>query len=818
MLNVRRCVLLLLPLLVSSPAIAAAQPAATGRITGTVLDLSGAAVPAATVRLRHAASGSEVATRADADGVFKVSDLASGSYFVTATAPGFSAATSLASLAAGRAASVVLTLAPGSITEAVTVTATRSEIPPDRSPAPVTVITREALERRTLSGIGDLFRSLPGTESVNEGTFQVRPRIRGLDSNRVLVLVDGQRLNNTRTSTGNSGIEIGLVDIESVERVEVVRGGGSVLYGTDALAGTINIVTRETPPRQEAGFRLGGGLSGLFTGNEEGRRGSAFVEGAGTRFAFRVAQTVERFEGYSAGARDGASVEVPNSGFDGLATHAVARWFIDERQTLEATYNGRRGNDIGVAGTGGTFTAYFPFSDRDYAGLSYEARQLSTRLARISATAYYQRQRRNFTNEISVPAQPPGFPGTFQFSETITDVATVGADVQTNWMLAPGQLLTAGVSFFRDRNRDSRYLERLTPDFTRFPPGLRRSEERSASVPHAGFTDLAVFAQDEIELGSRVRATFGVRLDRFDATAEPTPGFSLPPLSPAQLGQLGLGGLTGGLDVNRVAVTGDAGVLVDLTPTLTLTGRVGRSFREPNLFERFFTDFGSVGGFVVGNPHLDPESGINVDTGLRWRWRGASATASYFNNTYRDLLTTRPALDASGTPILIPGSPGQDPIPVSQTVNADRARIQGLEIEADWAVPFGGGLVTPFGWASFMRGDDLSAGQPLDRITPRTLFAGVRWEPSTRRVWMEYGARAVTGQTRLPEDVLASRGPEEGFLVQDVRGGIRLGSGADRTSVVFALMNLTNRYFEEPFGSAPARGRSAVVSFNVRFF
>ncbi|MFN2513940.1 MAG: TonB-dependent receptor plug domain-containing protein [Pyrinomonadaceae bacterium] len=87
--------------------------------------------------------------------------------------------------------------------------------------------------------IGDLFRDLPGVSTANEGPFQVRPRIRGLESNRVLVLVDGERLNNARISTANSGIEVGLMDVDQVERVEVARGSGSVLYGTDALAGTI---------------------------------------------------------------------------------------------------------------------------------------------------------------------------------------------------------------------------------------------------------------------------------------------------------------------------------------------------------------------------------------------------------------------------------------------------------------------------------------------------------------------------------------------------------------------------------------------------
>ena len=795
---------------------ALAQPA--GVLVGLVRDSSGAAVAAADVLVRHGASGETRSTTTDASGRFELAGLAAGRHFVTVSAHAFSDEMRAVQMTAGERATMAFTLAPGALTESVTVTATRNELPTSRSPAPVSVVGREQLERRTLATVGDLFRALPGAQAVNEGPFQVRPRIRGLDSNRVLVLVDGQRLNNTRTSTSNSGIEIGLIDVEAIERVEVVRGGGSVLYGTDAMAGTVNLVTRATPPRQPNGFRFGGGLSGMFTSNEDGGRGSAFVEGAGRHVAFRVAQTIERFGDYRAGARDGESAIVPNSGADALATHAALRWFLDQRQTLTATYDARRASDIGVPGTGDVFTAYFPFSDRDYASVNYEAQQVAGRLARLTATAYYQRQRRNFTNEISVPAQPPAFPGSYQFSETVTDVATVGADVQSNWVLGASHMVTAGASFFHDRNGDSRYIERLSPDFSRFPPGLARSEDRSQSVPDASFGNIALFAQDELQFGPNVSATLGVRLDRFEAQADPTSEYALAPLSPADSAHLGLAALPNGLDVGRFAVTGDAGVLVQVAPALTVTSRLSRSFREPNLFERFFTDFGSVGGFVVGNPGLDPETGLTLDLGMRLSLGGATASATYFNSTYRDLLTTRAALRPDGTPIVIPRGPGQAPIPVSQTVNADRARIQGVELEADWPFAVLRGVLTPFGWATLLRGDDLRRNEPLDAITPATVFAGVRWESTGRRVWGEYGVRSVAGTDRLPAAALAARGPEAAFVAQDLRGGFQIGRAPSRTSIVIAVSNLTNRYYEEPFATAPARGRSALVSLNLSFF
>src|SRR6185436_2259311 len=99
------------------------------------------------------------------------------------------------------------------ISESVNVTATRTQVSSEDTAAPVSVVDREEIDRKGVNVIGDVFRTLPGTSTVNEGAFQVRPRIRGLESNRVLILVDGERLNNSRTSTENSGVEIGLVEI-----------------------------------------------------------------------------------------------------------------------------------------------------------------------------------------------------------------------------------------------------------------------------------------------------------------------------------------------------------------------------------------------------------------------------------------------------------------------------------------------------------------------------------------------------------------------------------------------------------------------------
>lgn len=811
------------------PVFAGAQSDA-GSLSGRVLDSAGAGIVGAAVVLRPQA-GIAAATRTTTTnnaGEFRFDDARAGDYRLAVSNRGFSSTSETVSFKPGVTPSIEIVLAPGVISEQVTVTATRAETLTTDTPVPISIIERAELERRNLSTIGDLFRTLPGAATTGEGAFQVRPRLRGLDSNRVLILVDGERLNNTRTSTSNSGIEIGLVDVDQIERVEVARGSGSVLYGTDALAGAINLITRDTP-RGEGGFRLGGGFDGFFSSNESGRRGTAYVTGASRRFSFRLGQTLDRFAAYHSGAVPTAgggsdasdrATEVLNSQSHASSTSFAGRLFFNDTHSLKTVYERRRGADIGVPATIGVFTAFFPFSNRDKVSARYEAQNLTPAFARLTASTYYQKQERNFTNLLVVPAAPPAFPGQRTFSETVTNTKTFGYDVQTNWVPGARNVLTAGSSFFRDRNEDNRFIERFSPNFMTFPPSLTRSEDRSRSVPDANFANLAFFAQDEYEVNSRLRLLGGVRFDRFRITSERTANFILPPFfTPNQIEDLGLSGLDSGLRVRDTAVSGDVGAVFKATDAVSLRARVGRSFREPNLFEQFFTDFGSVGGFVVGNPNLEPETGINFDTGVSVRTRRAAFAVTYFNNTYRNFLSSAIALDRNGAPITVRTSPTSAPIQVFQTINFGRTRIQGVEAEVETSLHLARVVLAPFANFTYWRGSDLENDQPLNFITPVKTVAGLRATDERDRVFGEYRVRIVNRQDRLtPAFLTQNGGAEPGFAASDVRGGYNFRREQYRFSLTVGVENLFNRFYNEQFVFAPARGRTLTIGTSVRFF
>lgn len=814
----------------------AAQPA-VAEIVLTVNDADGRAIPNASIKIEQGGVQVRIYVT-DSTGTVRINDLSAGRYRILVSADGFASFLKEVDLLPAQPLNLPVTLRVGGITENVNVTATRTQITDTDTAVPVTVVGREQIEQRSVNTLGDIFRTLPGTSTVNEGAFQVRPRIRGLDSNRVLILVDGERLNNSRTSTAQSGVEMGLVDLSQVESVEVVRGSGSVLYGTDALAGTINIITADTPARREKGFRLGGRLDTFFTSNETGRRGSLALTGSSRYFAFRLAQSMDRFGNYSTGKPNaqflaslreiGVGIsddgEVFNSQSHSSNSAATLRGFLNDKNTLRASYDRRRAANIGSPGLIGTFNGFFPFSNRDKVNLRFDSAGITNNFERLSVSGYYQTQYRNFTNILTVPPAPPFFPGLYQFSETVTDTKSAGYDVQTDWRFGKKNFLTAGTSFFRDENKDRRLIISAST-----ATSANRRISNTRSVPNASLTNFAAFAQHEFRLNSWIRFIGGIRADRFTTRSEPTAGFSLPALRPDQINDLGINNLATGLNAVNNAITGDFGTVVKISEKWSASARIGRSFRTPNLFELFFTDTGSVGGFVVGNPRLRPETGVNFDTGVKYRSKRLSASATYFSNSYKDLLATVPANDSRGCPIFIvrPGTvydsancqiisspPGSSPVRVYQTQNIDRARIQGFEAEFEAPIRISLGYLTPNGNFSYLRGDDTDRDQPLNFISPFRTNVGFRWQNFGKAYFFDYYARIVARQTRLSDSFLlpvnqgGNGGPEPGFVTHNINGGYYFRREKFTLSFTAGVSNLLNKAYSEQFVFAPARGRS----------
>ena len=813
--GVRRIVVLLVCVM---SVLAVAGAASAGDIVGMAADATGAALPAAHVTLRDLATGEELFAQADLGGRFRFPGVRAGSYLVTVESPGFSRDSRTVVIdEAGVPAEVTFALVPGRVEMGVTVTAARHERDMAAVPLRTDTFGRDRLDQTSPLSVGDALIRAPGVTPVGSGPMQVRPRLRGLDSTRVLVLVDGERLNNARTATDRAGTEVGLIDLGSVAGLEVASGAGSVLYGTDALSGTVNILTHQ--PHFSDGLRFTYGFDGYLSSNENGRRGSVTLGATGRRAAVQVTAGAEAYDDYRAGAAgrheetsafyasgrianadtiDDAfgfkfnafpdpfnapyartSAVIPASGASGTSLNASGAFALTASQTLQVKYIRRQMNDVGFPDFEPPVffsRTTLPYNNLDRVSARYEARSLRPWFPNLKVTGYYQDQRRLLRTEFPVqfPVPSPAFFPINVFrlnlaTDTEQRVRTPGLDVQAAFVPARNHLLTAGLMYYTDSSRDTRTNASQTTIIGNVSMGARgpaanvfatpvvlgpASITHPVRVPDSSFRDIGIFAQDEWSATAALRVVAGLRVDGYRVVAQATPGYDVGSLTEGAQPPVDPSTLP---DVNGSRVSRTA-VTGDLGAVYRLTGAVNLRARYGRSYrhpnlEELLFSGPATVGAIVPNMTVRPEIGHNTDVGITVRAGRLSGSVSYFHNLYDGFISTE----------IVASTPSG---PVSQAVNVSDVRIQGVEGDLDVPVVLRPGVVTFFGSAAFTRGTVLAgtapltgkslAGTPQDNITPFKLVAGVRFNDARDRWWVEYGVRSQAEVTRVAETLLYS--------------------------------------------------------------
>jgi outer membrane receptor for ferrienterochelin and colicins len=251
------------------PFLANAQNASQ-HVVGHVLDPHSSAIPHAAVTLRNSLNGTAQQTETGDTGEYNFNTVAAGEYVVTASATGLATATRSVQVKSENATPVVdITLAVATVEQNVTVvSASRVEELQQDTPLPVDVLTQERIQRTGFENVADVLSELPGVITRNNSSYSgsSEEMIDGVPSADVLVLQDGLPLVGARGI--NSGIiDLGQQNIGRLDRIEVVRGAASALYGTDAVGGVINLITHEPTHPFEGGLRVSGGTLGAFDGD-----------------------------------------------------------------------------------------------------------------------------------------------------------------------------------------------------------------------------------------------------------------------------------------------------------------------------------------------------------------------------------------------------------------------------------------------------------------------------------------------------------------------------------------------------------------------
>lgn len=598
--------------------------------------------------------------------------------------------------------------------EPLIVTATRVEeglwqIPYTAAVLDSTVFS-QSLERTVPEALGAIPNVMVQKTSRGHGS----PYIRGFTGRQNLFLIDGIRLNNATWRSGPVQYA-NSIDPYAVDRIEVVKGHGSVLYGSDAIGGTVNIITKVSGFRDEpeGGFFNHGEAFYRFDSNSRSHVGRLESRlGQGGRFGVLLGVSAKDF----GDIRDSALGRMRNTGYDERNFDLKFEYALAADVTLTLAHQTLDQDDVwrwhstvfnpGWTAAGGTAPGTFLRRTYDqgrtltYARIDGESPGAA--VERWSATLSRQRQDESETQVRTLADR--------RFQSM--DVTSYGLAFQLESEVGPGTAVYGG-DFYRDEV-DS-YGERN---------GVFRADSRPVA-DDSRYETIGLFGQYRwqpvepltVTLGSRVTRS-EARLGRFFDTATMTD------LSARRSWNSMVSAIRG---------------TYRLDPYWSVYGGISQGFRAPNLDDLSGNLTARSGLTALGSMDVEPEKFLNHELGIRRGNNRLQAGAAVFYTSIRDVVTPVPVAPGSATTV---------------TTNGQDGYVYGIEVDGSWQI-------TPewtlSGFASWQDGKaetpDFIGGpvaeEPLSRLMPLTARAALRWSHPNGRLWAEARVTASARADRL---------------------------------------------------------------------
>lgn len=645
----------------------------------------------------------------------------------------------------------------------IVVTATRTERALDDVPNVVTAIDRERMDRELVRDLKDLFRYEPGI-TVTSGTGTRFGgigdiRIRGLGGNRVRIETDGIAVPDAFSIGSFSSANRNFVDLDTLKAVEVVRGPGSALYGSDALGGVVSFVTKDPSDYLDdgdayVGFKLG------YLGEDNRLFGSATAAFGGEQWSGLVAighhqgqERENRGENRSRNATRTAPNPQENDGRS-LLTKLVFAPSANQRYKLTVEGNedsvdtdvlNALGDSSTMPGTPPSVRVYSQTGDdhqtRARVAFAHEAEGLDTAMVdslqwqvyrQDSETTQRTREERA-TLRNGAAINPVLREREFNFDQRL-----VGADAVLHKDLRTGTVdhaFTYGVELTRTQfrqKRDGRATNLVTGTVTN---AISPDTFPVRDFPVSETSQAALYVQDEISFADDTfRLIPAVRVDYYKLDPELDPIFA----------QDNPGVVVS--DLTETSVSPKLGAVWHFSEGGSLFGGYQHGFRAPPYGDvnLGFTNL-QFGYTAIPNPDLKPETSNGVELGLRFSNDAVYAEVSGYYNRYDDFIES--AVQVS--------QPPQTPLIVFQSQNIEDAEIYGIEARA--GVELGRFSDALVGWslkgaAAWSKGEDRTTNQPLTSIDPLRATLGIAYD---RDSWgVELAGRFAGRKDDLPADNL----------------------------------------------------------------
>ena len=727
------------------------QRAVAATIAGQVTDPDGRPVPGA----RIVVSGA-IGTVADrvtgSDGAFVVERVPAGEYDIRCVADGFQADPITVKLSDEEQRDVQIPLRLSAVAESIVVSASQVEVPLSRAADSVTVVPAAELKAHQVETVSDALRLVPGltvTRSGGRGAItSLFPR--GGASNYALVLVDGVRAN-----AFGGGYDFSHLSVADVDRIEIVRGPESALFGADAIGAVVHVVTKRGRPTRVDGLVEGG--------SEATARTTVGASGARGAWNFGGGAEYTRSDGFT-GIAPASGERVSNDDYALAHASAIVGW--QRASGAELVVSGNLGRDErGFPGPYGSDPiGAFPGVDRVSRGVNHTG-QIGARFGNSWSPRARQRVDANYAD----------LSGDFtsSFGKSSSGTRRFAGRIQEDFIFSTAVAASAGVEALRERG-SSTFITGLTSD----PLPIWRSI-------------VGTFGELRYVGNERLFATGGVRVEHITRDA-----------LQANVGQFTARPAFADDTVNSVNPKIAVSYLVNGAGSdhvLRVRASAGTGIRPPDAFEIAFTD----------NPNLKPERSASVDGAVEQTFGAGKyvASATAFFNRYDDLIVTvgRSLVDASRYRTdnisnarsrgveLFGSAKVAHPLTLRATYTFLDTTILSVDGPARIAPP-------PF-----------HVGDPLIRRPRHQGTADLTYVDARFTAFAEMIARSEILDVEPNFGSFGGLFFSPGYLYVNAGASVRVAGGVDVTARV---LNLADRRYEETLGY-PALRRSAMVGIRI---
>lgn len=608
------------------------------------------------------------------------------------------------------------------------------------APASVTVITAEQLQNKPVRDLADAVKDVEGVSVVGSANKQ-DINIRGLPGEYTLILVDGRRQNSRESRpNGSGGFEAGFMPpVEAIERIEVIRGPMSSLYGSDAMGGVINIITKKVTNEWHGSVSTGGILqensdSGNSTDGNFYLSGPLIQDKLGLQLygGGDYRQEDKIIGGHDKRDNRSLTTKLTFTPSENQTFLFEAGRTTQERLMTPEKSIGEYANRSGKQKNSKTET----HNDRNHIALTYKGEWdiVNTELSvyQEETKRKTKSQNRNKTTgqwEGGYDARVP------EISNTVVDGKAVA--------FLPDNILTVGGQFQHARLKDTSATDKGTPE------NVKLSVDQSA-----------LFVEDEFTATDNLILTGGLRLDHHETYG------------------------------NHWNPRGYA--VYTLTDEITIKGGISQAFRAPTLREiskGYGTSTQGGKGIIYGNPDLKPEKSLSEEISIAYNHEsGFNASLTFFNTDFKNKLTSYD----TGKP-----DPANSDLALYTYDNVGKANIKGVEVATGIPIAKDWNLSMNYTYTDSERQSDDETlknkeslkGYPLDKTPKHMAHAKLDWhynEDLNLYTRVQYEGKQIWAAQRNSHDSARYR---DAYTTMDVGATYQL---LKNTKLNLAVLNIGN--------------------------